>query len=131
MPPRITPPPYVSYPSHSLSLLVKQAIGLSLYEELGTSKNGAPSTTEEKLGREVIRTQWLGESHVSEVPCVTSPDDSRMALLVRIPRSFHFVGKLITFRFDLALVRPFDVRFATTRGTKDPHRRKSRVPFPW
>jgi hypoxanthine phosphoribosyltransferase len=30
-----------------------QAIGLSLYEELGTF------TTEEKIGREVVRTQWL------------------------------------------------------------------------
>lgn len=30
-----------------------QAIGLSLYEEL-------PGTTSEQIGREVIRTQWLG-----------------------------------------------------------------------
>ena len=31
-----------------------QAIGLSLYEELGEA-----GVTEEKLGKEVIRTQWL------------------------------------------------------------------------
>jgi hypoxanthine phosphoribosyltransferase len=31
-----------------------QAIGLSLYEEMGTE-----DSTQEKLGKEIVRTQWL------------------------------------------------------------------------
>ncbi|KAF8478256.1 hypothetical protein JB92DRAFT_2769094 [Gautieria morchelliformis] len=53
------------------------AIGLSLYESL-------PGTTEEQLGSEVIRTQWLGpESKVllgRRVLIVDEVDDSRQTL---------------------------------------------------
>ncbi|GAA94014.1 hypothetical protein E5Q_00661 [Mixia osmundae IAM 14324] len=66
-----------------------QAIGLSLYEELGAldgSLNG-PSTTEEKLGKEVVRTQWLDHSTLGARPLigrkiliVDEVDDSRTTL---------------------------------------------------
>ena len=40
-----------------------QAIGLSLYEEMGTE-----DSTVEKLGKEVVRTQWLDFSTLGSRP---------------------------------------------------------------
>jgi len=53
-----------------------QAIGLSLYESL-------PGTTEEQLGQEVLRTQWLGPSKTllgRRALIVDEVDDSRTTL---------------------------------------------------
>ena len=65
-----------------------QAIGLSLYEELGTSDqaDGLP-TTEEKVGKEVVRTQWLDFTTLGRNPLlgkriliVDEVDDTRTTL---------------------------------------------------
>ncbi|EGG13122.1 uncharacterized protein MELLADRAFT_86888 [Melampsora larici-populina 98AG31] len=64
-----------------------QAIGLSLYEELGTAlTNGLPST-EQKVGKEVVRTQWLDFSTLGHTPLlgrriliVDEVDDTRTTL---------------------------------------------------
>ncbi|PLW21721.1 hypothetical protein PCANC_01155 [Puccinia coronata f. sp. avenae] len=65
-----------------------QAIGLSLYEELGTSGDtgGLPST-EEKVGKEVVRTQWLDFTTLGRNPLlgkriliVDEVDDTRTTL---------------------------------------------------
>lgn len=45
-----------------------QAIGLSLYEELGTTTGEEAIGQEEKLGKEVIRTQWLDFSTLGSRP---------------------------------------------------------------
>jgi len=53
-----------------------QAIGLSLYESL-------PDTTEEMIGAQIIRTQWLGPSKVllgRRALIVDEVDDSRQTL---------------------------------------------------
>ena len=53
-----------------------QAIGLSLYESL-------PDTTEEMIGSQVIRTQWLGPSKTllgRRALIVDEVDDSRQTL---------------------------------------------------
>jgi uncharacterized protein len=53
-----------------------QAIGLSLYESL-------PGTTEDQLGQEVLRTQWLGPSKAllgRRALIVDEVDDSRTTL---------------------------------------------------
>ncbi|KAG8958952.1 hypoxanthine-guanine phosphoribosyltransferase [Tulasnella sp. 419] len=48
---------FLKHPTTGKNISI-QAIGLSLYEEL-------PGVTEEQLGKEVVRTQWLGpESRV-------------------------------------------------------------------
>jgi hypothetical protein len=53
-----------------------QAIGLSLYESL-------PDTTEEMIGSQIVRTQWLGPSKVllgRRALIVDEVDDSRQTL---------------------------------------------------
>ena len=57
-----------------------------MYEELGLSADGAP-TSEEKLGKEVIRTQWLDFSSLGHRPLigrkvliVDEVDDTRTTL---------------------------------------------------
>lgn len=53
-----------------------QAIGLSLYESL-------PDTTEEMIGSQVVRTQWLGPSKTllgRRALIVDEVDDSRQTL---------------------------------------------------
>lgn len=63
-----------------------QAIGLSLYEEVG-AVDGSEATPEEKLGKEVVRTQWLDLSTLGSKPLigrriliVDEVDDSRTTL---------------------------------------------------
>lgn len=65
-----------------------QAIGLSLYEELGTAGevDGLPNT-EEKVGKEVVRTQWLDFTTLGRNPLlgkriliVDEVDDTRTTL---------------------------------------------------
>jgi hypothetical protein len=46
-----------------------QAIGLSLYEELGLP-DGSGLAQEEKIGKEVVRTQWLDFSTLGSTPLV-------------------------------------------------------------
>lgn len=60
-----------------------QAIGLSLYESL-------PGTTAEKLGSEVIRTQWL---YVSDSSVPSSFDISTHVLALQRPRDQDSVRK--------------------------------------
>ncbi|GAA5850492.1 hypothetical protein JCM3766R1_003515 [Sporobolomyces carnicolor] len=64
-----------------------QAIGLSLYEEVGAFDGSEGLTSEEKLGKEVIRTQWLDFSTLGNRPLigrriliVDEVDDSRTTL---------------------------------------------------
>ncbi|GEM06064.1 xanthine phosphoribosyltransferase [Rhodotorula toruloides] len=64
-----------------------QAIGLSLYEEVGEVDGAAGLAQEEKLGKEVIRTQWLDFSTLGNRPLVgrrilivDEVDDSRTTL---------------------------------------------------
>ncbi|GAA5946404.1 hypothetical protein JCM3775_000115 [Rhodotorula graminis] len=64
-----------------------QAIGLSLYEEVGEFDGGNGLAMEEKLGKEVIRTQWLDFSTLGNRPLigrriliVDEVDDSRTTL---------------------------------------------------
>lgn len=49
-----------------------QAIGLSLYEDLGTgtSATQTPTTTAETIGKQVVRTQWLDFSTLGRTPLV-------------------------------------------------------------
>ena len=47
-----------------------QAIGLSLYEEVGEFDGGNGLAMEEKLGKEVIRTQWLDFSTLGNRPLI-------------------------------------------------------------
>jgi hypothetical protein len=58
-----------------------QAIGLSLYEELGQG-------TEEKLGKEVIRTQWLDFSTLGSRPLL----GKRILIVVRKRMLLGFRG---------------------------------------
>ncbi|GAA6059347.1 hypothetical protein JCM10212_003245 [Sporobolomyces blumeae] len=64
-----------------------QAIGLSLYEEVGAFDGSEGLTSEEKLGKEVVRTQWLDFSTLGNRPLigrriliVDEVDDSRTTL---------------------------------------------------
>ncbi|BGP52659.1 hypothetical protein JCM8202_004812 [Rhodotorula sphaerocarpa] len=64
-----------------------QAIGLSLYEEVGEADGSSGLAMEEKLGKEVIRTQWLDFSTLGNRPLigrriliVDEVDDSRTTL---------------------------------------------------
>ncbi|KAL8283102.1 hypothetical protein RQP46_005880 [Phenoliferia psychrophenolica] len=64
-----------------------QAIGLSLYEELGDFNGLDGLANEEKIGKEVIRTQWLDFSTLGAKPLlgrriliVDEVDDSRTTL---------------------------------------------------
>ncbi|GAA6040402.1 hypothetical protein JCM8097_007598 [Rhodosporidiobolus ruineniae] len=64
-----------------------QAIGLSLYEEVGAFDGGNGLAQEEKLGKEVVRTQWLDFSTLGSRPLigrriliVDEVDDSRTTL---------------------------------------------------
>ncbi|POY70061.1 hypothetical protein BMF94_6948 [Rhodotorula taiwanensis] len=64
-----------------------QAIGLSLYEEVGEADGANGLAMEEKLGKEVIRTQWLDFSTLGNRPLigrriliVDEVDDSRTTL---------------------------------------------------
>ncbi|KAG8929177.1 hypoxanthine-guanine phosphoribosyltransferase [Tulasnella sp. 418] len=67
---------FLKHPTTGKNISI-QAIGLSLYEEL-------PGVTEEQLGKEVVRTQWLGpESRVllgRRVLIIDEVDDSRSTL---------------------------------------------------
>jgi len=69
-----------------------QAIGLSLYEAL-------PTTTAEQIGREVIRTQWLGgDSRIllgRRVLIVDEVDDSRMTLQYAVSELQADVDRLV------------------------------------
>lgn len=47
-----------------------QAIGLSLYEEVGEADGSSGLAMEEKLGKEVIRTQWLDFSTLGNRPLI-------------------------------------------------------------
>ncbi|KAM0793347.1 hypothetical protein ACM66B_000802 [Microbotryomycetes sp. NB124-2] len=47
-----------------------QAVGLSLYEEVGFADESSGLATEEKLGKEVVRTQWLDLSTLGSRPLV-------------------------------------------------------------
>ncbi|KAG8971927.1 hypoxanthine-guanine phosphoribosyltransferase, partial [Tulasnella sp. 427] len=71
---------FLKHPATGKNISI-QAIGLSLYEEL-------PDTTSEQIGREVIRTQWLGpESRVllgRRVLIIDEVDDSRTTLAYAI-----------------------------------------------
>ncbi|KAH8920139.1 PRTase-like protein [Atractiella rhizophila] len=76
-----------------------QAIGLSLYEELGTLDSG-DVTSAEKIGKEVIRTQWLDFSTLGSRPLlgrkiliVDEVDDSRTTLLYAISELLKDVEK--------------------------------------
>ncbi|GAA5972736.1 hypothetical protein JCM11641_002998 [Rhodosporidiobolus odoratus] len=64
-----------------------QAIGLSLYEEVGAFDGSNGLAQEEKLGKEVVRTQWLDFSTLGSRPLVgrrilivDEVDDSRTTL---------------------------------------------------
>ncbi|KAM0755525.1 PRTase-like protein [Meredithblackwellia eburnea MCA 4105] len=64
-----------------------QAIGLSLYEELGDFNGLSGLANEEKIGKEVVRTQWLDFSTLGNKPLlgrriliVDEVDDSRTTL---------------------------------------------------
>ncbi|GJN92123.1 hypothetical protein Rhopal_005153-T1 [Rhodotorula paludigena] len=64
-----------------------QAIGLSLYEEVGAFDGSSGLAQEEKLGKEVVRTQWLDFSTLGNRPLigrriliVDEVDDSRTTL---------------------------------------------------
>ncbi|ORY75009.1 phosphoribosyltransferase-like protein [Leucosporidium creatinivorum] len=64
-----------------------QAIGLSLYEEVGAFDGTPGLAQEEKLGKEVVRTQWLDLSTLGSKPLigrriliVDEVDDSRTTL---------------------------------------------------
>ncbi|GAA5907607.1 hypothetical protein JCM6882_004421 [Rhodosporidiobolus microsporus] len=64
-----------------------QAIGLSLYEEVGAFDGSSGLAQEEKLGKEVVRTQWLDHSTLGSRPLVgrrilivDEVDDSRTTL---------------------------------------------------
>lgn len=66
--------------------LTRPHTGLSLYEEIG-SLDGASAVAPEKLGKEVIRTQWLDLSSLGNRPLVgrkilivDEVDDSRTTL---------------------------------------------------
>ncbi|QRW03031.1 hypoxanthine-guanine phosphoribosyltransferase [Ceratobasidium sp. AG-Ba] len=67
---------FLKHPQSQKNISI-QAIGLSLYEEL-------PSTTEEQMANEVIRTQWLGPETKTllgrRVLIVDEVDDSRTTL---------------------------------------------------
>lgn len=61
-----------------------QAIGLSLYEEVGEVDGDAANgglAMEEKLGKEVIRTQWLDFSTLGSRPLI----GRRILIVVRVP----------------------------------------------
>lgn len=47
-----------------------QAIGLSLYEQLGAVDGSSTIADEEKIGTEVVRTQWLDLSTLGEAPLI-------------------------------------------------------------
>ncbi|KAK4050493.1 hypothetical protein OIO90_005076 [Microbotryomycetes sp. JL221] len=64
-----------------------QAVGLSLYEEVGFADDNSGLASEEKLGKEVIRTQWLDLSTLGSkslvgrrILIVDEVDDSRTTL---------------------------------------------------
>lgn len=58
-----------------------QAIGLSLYEEVGELDGAASGLAmEEKLGKEVIRTQWLDFSTLGSRPLI----GRRILIVVRV-----------------------------------------------
>lgn len=57
-----------------------QAIGLSLYEEMGTE-----DSTQEKLGKEIVRTQWLDFSTLGKMSLL-----GRRILIVVSDLSFFF-----------------------------------------
>ncbi|MBW0544255.1 hypothetical protein O181_083970 [Austropuccinia psidii MF-1] len=64
-----------------------QAIGLSLYEDAGLDAINGSSNTQEKLGKEVIRTQWLDFSTLGrttllgrKILIVDEVDDTRTTL---------------------------------------------------
>lgn len=61
-----------------------QAIGLSLYEEVGAFDGSNGLAQEEKLGKEVIRTQWLDFSTLGSRPLV----GRRILIVVRLSFSF-------------------------------------------
>ncbi|CAE6401970.1 unnamed protein product [Rhizoctonia solani] len=67
---------FLKHPESKRNISI-QAIGLSLYEEL-------PSTTEEQMANEVVRTQWLGPETKTllgrKVLIVDEVDDSRTTL---------------------------------------------------
>ncbi|GAA5862452.1 hypothetical protein JCM1840_004187 [Sporobolomyces johnsonii] len=74
-------------PSGSKRNIPIQAIGLSLYEEVGAFDGSSGLAQEEKIGREVIRTQWLDFSTLGNRPLigrriliVDEVDDSRTTL---------------------------------------------------
>ncbi|KAF8327152.1 PRTase-like protein [Cantharellus anzutake] len=70
-----------------------QAIGLSLYEAL-------PSTTAEQIGKEVIRTQWLGGNSKillgRNVLIVDEIDDSRLTLQYAVSELQADVDRLLS-----------------------------------
>lgn len=79
-----------------------QAIGLSLYEELGLENS------EEKLGKEVVRTQWLDFSTLGSTVRVNHMDDLNRELISSIA-SFRKenlnCGKItLTIRNELCIV---------------------------
>ncbi|CCO28438.1 hypothetical protein BN14_02433 [Rhizoctonia solani AG-1 IB] len=67
---------FLKHPQSKKNISI-QAIGLSLYEEL-------PTTTEEQMANEVVRTQWLGPETKTllgrKVLIVDEVDDSRTTL---------------------------------------------------
>jgi hypothetical protein len=63
-----------------------QAIGLSLYEEVGAFDGSNGLAQEEKIGKEVIRTQWLDFSTLGSRPLV----GRRILIVVRPPSSSSF-----------------------------------------
>jgi len=64
-----------------------QAIGLSLYEEVGAFDGSNGLAQEEKLGKEVIRTQWLDFSTLGSRPLV----GRRILIVVRLSLLFSFL----------------------------------------
>ncbi|GAA5858798.1 hypothetical protein JCM8547_004992 [Rhodosporidiobolus lusitaniae] len=77
----------VSGPDGARRNIPIQAIGLSLYEEVGAFDGSNGLAQEEKLGKEVIRTQWLDFSTLGSRPLVgrrilivDEVDDSRTTL---------------------------------------------------
>ncbi|BGP12420.1 hypothetical protein JCM10213v2_000336 [Rhodosporidiobolus nylandii] len=77
----------VSGPDGARRNIPIQAIGLSLYEEVGAFDGSSGLAQEEKLGKEVVRTQWLDFSTLGSRPLigrriliVDEVDDSRTTL---------------------------------------------------